>query len=168
MTKRDAVMKWLTYGGTLLLVCLLQLFVTDRISIFGVHPMLLPLCAVTVGILEGPSAGAGFGLATGLLSLVAIYRMPVLILLFLPLAGLLSGLVSEYVIQSRFLGSLLCSMICLVCIEGYHIIPRLVAGVPIRPLLQIALPELLYSLLCLVPVYFLFHLAHRRVSRLYR
>lgn len=167
MTKQDSIRKWLTYGGTLLLVCLLQLFITDRISIFGVHPMLLPLCAVTVGILEGPSGGAGFGLATGILSLVAIYRMPVLILLFLPLVGLLSGLISEYVIQSRFLGSLLCSMICLTCIEGYHVLPRLVAGVPFKPLFQVALPELLYSLLCLIPVYFLFHLAHRRVQRIY-
>ncbi len=167
MAKRDIVFKWITYGIVLLLVCLLQLFIADRISFFGVRPILLPLCVVTIGIFEGPLGGIGFGLATGILSLIAIYRTPILILLFLPLMGMISGLISEYVIQSRFLGSLLCSMICFVCIEGYHILPRLLIGIPIEPLFRIALPELVYSVLCLIPVYFFFHLAHRRIERIY-
>ena len=167
MTKRDTIMKWVTYAVVLLVTCLLQLLLADRLPVFGVRPLLLPLCAVLVGVLEGPYAGTGFGLCVGIVSLITVYGTPTLILLFLPCLGMLSGLIGEYVIQSRFLASLLSALIGLTCIELYHVLLRLLRdGVPLLRLLPIALPELLYSLLWLIPIYFLFRWASRRVERL--
>ena len=63
MTTRDFCIKWLAYGLALLPVWLLELFVLSRYPFMGIKPMLLPLAAVAVAALEGPSGGAGFGLA---------------------------------------------------------------------------------------------------------
>ena len=83
MTTRESFGKWAWYGGALLLLCLIQLMVSDQIVLYGARPTLLPLCAATVAVWEEPSAGAGFGLAAGLLSVIAFPHISPLIVLFL-------------------------------------------------------------------------------------
>ena len=65
MTRQDFLYKWFFYGLSLLPVWWLELFVLSRFPVLGATPMLLPLAAVAVAVLEGSVSGAGFGLAVG-------------------------------------------------------------------------------------------------------
>mgnify|MGYP000712518133 CR=1 FL=1 len=53
MTRRDQIHKWFVYALALIPVWLLDEFVLNRIPLFGVIPMLLPLAVVAVAVLEG-------------------------------------------------------------------------------------------------------------------
>ena len=57
MTTQDFSIKWLAYTLALLPVWFLDAFFLSRFPVFGVRPMLLPLCAAAVATLEGASAG---------------------------------------------------------------------------------------------------------------
>ena len=67
MTRRDQIVKWLTYALGLLPVWVLDAYILNRFPLRGVSPTLLPLAVVAVAVLEGAFAGAGFGLGVGLL-----------------------------------------------------------------------------------------------------
>lgn len=67
MTRRDLIHKWLVYALGLLPLWLLDDYILPRYPLFGVTPMLLPVAAAAVAVLEGAYAGAGFGMAVGLL-----------------------------------------------------------------------------------------------------
>ena len=68
MTRRDQIHKWLIYALGLFLVWVLDAQILNRLPVLGTIPMLLPLAVVSVAVLEGAYAGAGFGLAVGLLA----------------------------------------------------------------------------------------------------
>ena len=53
MTRQDFLIKWGVYALALVPVWFLELFVLNRFPLFGVAPMLLPLAAVCVAVLEG-------------------------------------------------------------------------------------------------------------------
>ena len=66
MTRRDQTHKWFVYALALIPVWLLDEFVLNRIPLFGVIPMLLPWRGGG-GRAGGSVAGAGFGMAVGIL-----------------------------------------------------------------------------------------------------
>ena len=63
MTRQDQMYKWSIYALGLLPIWILDAYLLGRYPIMGVKPMLLMLAVVTVAVLEGALAGAGFGLA---------------------------------------------------------------------------------------------------------
>ena len=67
MTRSDFIIKWGVYTLALVPVWILELYVLSRYPLFGVKPMLLPLAVVAVAVLEGSTAGGGFGLFVGVL-----------------------------------------------------------------------------------------------------
>ena len=67
MTRRDQIHKWFFYALGLFPIWVLDAYILNRLPVFGVIPMLLPLAVVSVAVLEGAYAGTGFGLAVGLL-----------------------------------------------------------------------------------------------------
>lgn len=164
MPIRNWLIKWSLYGLALLLIYLLQTLVTDRILILGVRPDLIPVAIVAVAILEGGVGGAGFGLGAGLFSVAAFYDVSILIILIYPLAGAIVGLVAEYVLQNNFLSCFLCVVIFFAVMEIWRVLPPLIGGDSLAALLRIALPELLYSLIFTLPIYFLFHAVYKRVG----
>ena len=96
MTRRDLIQKWLTYGLGLLPVWLADAYILPRYPLWGVTPMLLPLAAAAVAVLEGAYAGTGFGLAVGLLWELAYPGGFGGLVFFLALAGMVMGAVSQY------------------------------------------------------------------------
>lgn len=74
VTRQDFLIKWGVYALALVPVWFLELFVLNRFPLFGVAPMLLPLAAVCVAVLEGTTAGAGFGLFVGILCDAAYFN----------------------------------------------------------------------------------------------
>ena len=101
MTRRDFILKWLLYALALLPVLLLEIYIFPWIPIFGIIPSLLPIAAITVAMLEGPVAGAGFGLFVGILSDALTGGTPGTMILFLAILGYAAGIASRYGIHQN-------------------------------------------------------------------
>ena len=72
MTPRDIAWKWMAYGAALALITVFNYYVLTFLPL-GAVPMLLPVTAVAVGVLEGARAGAGFGIAAGIVLAAATH-----------------------------------------------------------------------------------------------
>lgn len=166
MTTKDFVTKWLAYGLMLLPVWFLECFVLSRFLVFGVKAALLPLAAVAVAVLEGGAAGAGFGLAVGILYDTAVPGMPGAMTLALALIGLGAGLLAQYALRQDLLGCLICSALAMGIIDAGRIIARLFTrSAPLEAMAGVAGREILWSL-CFVPlIYLMFRWVFRRVPK---
>ncbi len=164
MTRRDFIIKWLFYGAGLLPVWFFEQAVFNRFQVFGASPMLLPLAAAAVAVLEGPAAGDGFGLAVGMLCDAVYYGVPGGMTLGLAVTGMAAGVAAQYVLKKSFVGCLICSAVTLVLIDGARAALYAFQGAPLWALLRVAVPEILWSLAFAGPVYLLFRAIHRRVQ----
>ncbi len=169
MTRRDLVIKWLLYALAVLPVWFAEVYLLNRFKLFGVSPMLLPLTAAAVAVLEGSTAGAGFGLAIGVLC-DAVYGSSGAMTASITLLGAAAGVAAQYRLKQNLTGCILCSFAMLFLIDLGRVLWRLLAGVaPLSALLSVAVPEVLYSL-CFVPlVYLLFRVVydHTRFATLF-
>ena len=161
MTRRDLIHKWLVYALGLLPLWLLDDYILPRYPLFGVTPMLLPVAAAAVAVLEGAYAGAGFGMAVGLLWELAYPGGFGGLVLGMALAGMAIGALAQYALSQSFPGCLLCSA----AILALRVLRGLITHAASLPaLLQVAVPEFLYSLAWTPVVYLLFRAIFRRVG----
>lgn len=166
MTTKDFTIKWLAYALALLPIWFLEAFLLSRYPLFGVKPMLLPLCAIAVATLEGATAGTGFALAVGMLFDAMVPGVPGAMIFIMALLGLGAGLLAQYVLRQDLLGCFLCSALALVVMDALRIALRLAMGTaPLGAMLELAGKEILWSL-CFVPfVYLVFRWVFRRVPK---
>ncbi|MEG1720428.1 MAG: rod shape-determining protein MreD [Pseudoflavonifractor sp.] len=164
MTRQDFLTKWLVYGVALLPIWFLETYVLNRFPVFGVSPLLLPLAAVTVAVLEGGAAGAGYGLFVGVLC-DALYATAGAMTFGLMLLGAAAGMTAQFLLRQNLLGCYLCSTGALVLMDACRILWRLFWGqAELTAMLGVALPELLWSLAFLPLVYWVFSWVHRRTQ----
>ena len=165
MTRRDLIHKWLVYALGLLPLWLLDDYILPRYPLFGVTPMLLPVAAAAVAVLEGAYAGAGFGMAVGLLWELAYPGGFGGLVFGMALAGMVTGAVSQYALSQSFLSCLLCSAGVLGVLDSLRILRILFLQVEtLDVLLQIAVPEVALSLCWTPVVYWIFRRIYRRVG----
>lgn len=165
MTRQALIFKWFIYGLGLVPVWFLETAVLRRLPLLGVFPVLLPMAAVAVAVLEGPVSGAGFGLAVGVLCDAVYYGANGSMTIALALIGAAAGLVTQYALQENYWGFLLCSAGALAAVDALRMLRRLFLGTaPFLPMLRVALPEILWSLVFSPIVYFIFRSAYRRVG----
>ncbi len=165
MTRQDQMYKWFIYALGLLPIWVLDSLLLGHWPIFGVKPLLLPLAVAAVAVMEGATAGAGFGLAVGLLWVLSCAGSSSGMILFLVLAGMWAGIAAQYALTQGFLGCLLCSTGILAALEGLHILWGLFSQMaPFSVLLEVAGKELLCSLLWTPLVYLIFRSIFRRVG----
>ena len=128
MTQRDRMLQWAAYGIALLLILGVETLLLSRLPFRGTLPVLLPLALAACATLEGPRAGAGFGIAVGILMAVAagggFWRIPLC-----SAAGMGVGLIARYVLHQDFMGHLVCSALLLFCRMLWCIGIRLFLGV---------------------------------------
>lgn len=166
MTTKDLVIKWAAYALAVLPVWFLEDYLLSALPLFGVKPMLLPLCVIAAAILEGAAAGAGFGLAVGVLFDAMTPGTPGLCILLLALLGLAAGLLARYVLRQDLAGCLICSALALAVIDAFRVFSRLLTGAaPLSVTLPLAGKEILWSLCFVPPVYLLFHWVFNRVPK---
>ena len=165
MTRRDQIHKWFVYALGLLPVWILDEFILTRIPLLGVVPMLLPIAVVAVAVQEGALAGAGFGMAVGLLWELAYPGGFGGLVFGMTLAGMLTGSIAQYALSQSFVSCLLCSAGVLAMIDAARILRYLfVQAETLDVLLQVAAAEIVVSL-CFTPfVYLLFRMVFRRVG----
>ena len=65
MTRRNFAIKWLLYGLATLLFVVLQSLLLNHITLWGIHPFLLPLIVALATMWEG-NEGVVFSLIFGL------------------------------------------------------------------------------------------------------
>ena len=166
MTRSDFLIKWGVYALALLPVWFLELFVLNRFPVLGVTPMLLPLAAVAVAVLEGAVAGAGYGLFVGVVCDAVYFSAHGSMTLGLCLLGLLAGVLAQYALRQSLAGCLVCSALALVLLDALRISAFLLRGVASLPaLLRVAGPEVLWSMAFVIPVYFLYRWVFCRVPK---
>ena len=165
MTRRDLIQKWAVYGLGLVPIWLLDACILPRYPLWGVVPMLLPLAAAAVAVLEGASAGTGFGLVVGLLWELAYPGGFGGLVLYMALAGMAMGAVSQYALSQSFLGCLICAAGALGLLELLRMARMLfINAAGLSELLQVAVPEFLWSLAWTPLVWLLFRAVYNRVG----
>ncbi len=165
MTRRDLIHKWSVYTLGLLLVWLLDAYILPRYPLWGVSPTLLPPAVAAVAVLEGTFAGTGFGLAVGLLWELAYPGGFGGLVIFMALAGMATGGLSQYALSQSLPGCLLCSAGVLILLDGLRVAGRLIANTAsLSALLSVAVPECLISLAWTPLVYLLFRTIFRQVG----
>lgn len=166
MTTKDFCIKWLAYALALALIWVLEAYLLSALPVFGVRPMLLPLCAVAAATLEGASGGAGFGLAVGVLFDAMHPGAPGLMIAVMALLGLGTGLLAQYVLRQDLAGCLICSVLALAAVDALRILRRLADGsAPLGGMLELAGKEIGWSM-CFAPlIYLVFRWVFNRVPK---
>lgn len=165
MTRSDLIHKWLVYALGVVPVWLLDAYILPRFPVFGVAPMLLPLAVVSVAVMEGIAAGAGFGMGVGLLWEAAYPGGFGGLVIGMALAGMASGAVAQYALRQPYAGSLLCSACTLLALDGLRVLRGFVTdSAPLAVLLRTAVPEVLLSLAWSPVVWFIFRRIFNRVG----
>ena len=165
MTRRALVHKWSFYALALFIVWVSDAYILPRYPVFGLSPMLLPLAGCAVAVLEGSRAGAGFGMAVGLLWESAYPGGFGGLVFGMTLAGMLLGAAAQYILSQSFPSYLICSAILLAALDLLRILRALLYdAAPISALLQTAGGECLLSLVWSPLVWLLFRAVFRRVG----
>ena len=165
MTRRNLIHKWSVYGLGLVLVWLLDGCILPRYPLFGTIPMLLPLAATAVAVLEGAYGGAGFGMAVGLVWELAYPGGFGGLVFGMAAAGLAAGSASQYILSQSYPGCLICSCGVLLGLEALRLFRGVVTDTAaFGAMLPVAGAELARSLAWSPVIYLLFRSIYRRVG----
>lgn len=167
MTQRDKIIQWTGYAIALILTAGAERLVLSRLPLLHVIPVLLPLALCACAVLEGPQAGAGFGIAVGVFMAAAagggFWRLAVC-----SAAGFLCGLATRFALPHSFSGHLICSALVMGIRMVWCIVFHLLTTSAALPLLlHIAVPEFLWSMVFAGPVYLLFRFVCTHWGALY-
>ena len=151
MTRRDVIVKWISYLLAAWLTAMVNYYVLPSLPI--PIPLLLPVLAVAGGTLEGAPFGAVYGMACGAL-MSGLGGGRALCIAVLSAFGWAAGLITQYVLRRDVWGCLICSGGALLLWECREVGARLLRGAaPPGLLFRVGGGELLCSLLFILPVY---------------
>ena len=158
-------MKWTAYLLALLAVTVLNYYVIGPLPI--ALPLLLPSLAVAGGTLEGARFGAIYGMACGA-AMSGLSCLNAGCIVSLSAFGWLAGLCTQYVLRRDVWGHLISAAAALLLWELWEVGSRLLTrAAPIQVLLQVAGPELGWSLALTLPVYWLARFCCVNYGRIY-
>lgn len=164
--RQSDVLKWLKYALGTLAVWMAETLFLNRLPVFGVIPVLLPLAAVAVGLWEGELSGAVYGLCLGVFADAVYPGLPGGMTLGLCLVGWLTGAMSRFRVRQNLPGYLICAVGSMTALEGLRVLSAALSRLGGLPdLFSRAGRELACSLLYAVPVYLIFKLINLTVNR---
>lgn len=165
MTRRDITVKILAYGITLLLLAVVNYDVLPLAPL--PIPLLMPLCAVAGGCLEGAQFGAGLGAAAGIFQ-TALGHGGWGDVALLCIVGWLCGLLGQYVLRQDLWGHIICCVVLVGLWEAIQLLTLWGEGAaPLRVLLPLAGGEALCTLVWAFPVYGLHRFCCLHYGRIY-
>ena len=156
--------KWVSYAAAFLFLFFFESCLLNRFPVQHATPVLAPLVVTAVALFEGPVGGAGFGLAAGLFCSAVCYRSGLMAVPVFTLIGALSGATRTQRIGRSLFGCAICALGGLAILELARFANvALLHGSAPRAMLRIAVPELVYSMVFLVPVYLIIRTVYRKV-----
>lgn len=146
----------------------LQTMIFSRGGLLGVKPLFLPALVVVIGMYEGGVWGGLLGLLTGYFCDMSYSDSTVLFLILFSAYGFLSGLLTEFFINCRFIAYLLLAAVALLFTSFCQIFPLWIfRGTSLNLLTPIALLQSAWSLPFAVLFYFVVkHIVGRERNRL--
>jgi len=142
---------WTSYLAAMVLVAAVNYYILGPLPI--ALPLLLPILAVAGGTLEGAPFGAVYGAVCGAVMSSLGHLSPGCIAA-LAAIGWISGLTTQYVLRRDVWGHLICSAVTVLAWELWTVGSRLLARLaPLEVLLRVAVPELFWTLVLALPVY---------------
>ncbi len=165
MTRHDHTIKWLIYALGALPVWLVETTLLNRLPLFGVIPVLLPLAAVAAALFEGGKAGAVYGLCLGVVADAIYPGTPGGMILALAFIGWLTGVLGQYRVRQTYVGYLLCAGVGTLLLELVHVLTGLLTRLgPPAALIKTAALEGGWSLCFTLPIFGLYKLIFRKVG----
>jgi hypothetical protein len=147
--------------GLLILLYVLQTDVFTRLRIDSVCPMLLPIAAVGFGLFEGGLRGGLWGIAAGIFCDISA-GTNFLFTIYLCAVGFTAGFLSEFVMARGFPSFFVMNAVALPFGALLQIFPLIVYhNAPPAPLFISLLIQAAYSMIFVIPVYFLVRRAAR-------
>lgn len=163
LRNHGSLIKWLLYSAVFFLFFFLECCIFNRYPIHGAVPVLAPLTVITVACFEGSLSGSLMGLAVGTLCSLVYYRGGALMIPVCTVLGMLAGITTTRQMGKTLPGTLLCDVEGIFLLEFFQVsLQHVFLQTELDPLLQIAVPEGLYSLLFALPVYWLYRLIYHR------
>ena len=164
MSQRNALYRWFFYALAACLFLFLQGLLFNRLQVWGIHPFLPPVLAVTAAVWEDRQeslcAGAVFGL---LCDLVMRPPIPCFYVLAFSAAAFLAGFIAKGWIQPGFFCALAVSVSSLILCGGFFALIFSIRGIN-DPAVAVSIigRELLLTLPLIPFVYLLFRHIRRR------
>lgn len=157
------LIKWTSYALAFLMVFFFECCVLNRFPLYGAIPNLSLLVVVAVALFEGSINGSIFGLAIGFFCSAVYYRSGLMMIPIYTIIGACAGATRKEKIGRSLLGCAVCSLGGLIFLEVCQVLRFFLGGTALSVLAALALPEALYSLPFLIPIYFLVHAVYKRV-----
>lgn len=136
----------LLYALYLFLALVFQTMVLTYIRPLGVCPFVLPAAAVAVGMFEGGTWGAVFGLVLGIFTDMVFVESTVTFTLLFPALAFATGFVSQFFINRRFFGYMLAAACGLLITALVQMLKVWAADTASLSMLGTALLQTLWSL----------------------
>jgi len=166
LINRDKVHRALWCALYMAVTLLLQNTVFAHIALFGVHAMFVPAVVVAVGVFEGGTWGAVFGLIAGYFCAMGYPGTGMLFAVLFAVIGFGAGMASEYLVNRTLLGFLcLCMLGFLITGFAQMFRPWIFKGAAFAPLLGAALRQTIVSLPLAIPYFYISRGAARKRVR---
>jgi cell shape-determining protein MreD len=141
---------------------ILQTSVFTHLKLFKVYPMLLPLAVVGIGLFEDGLRGGIWGIVAGVFCDMSVAGSSYLFTVSLAAAGFFVGFLSEFILARGFPSFFVLSLMVLCLLSLLQMFRYLVFdGISFSILGKVALYQILYSAVFILPLYY----PIRRITR---
>jgi len=152
-TKFHIVLRGMGYSVLLVICFILQDSVFSNFPIFGVKPIIMPVCCAAIALAEGMERGGGFGLACGVLCDIAMGSPPIGFTLLLTFLGLGIGWLGDRLMGRNIVTLFIFALGALLICAFFQIFNLLVfGGAPFGALMKIVFGQTVYSLVFVIPL----------------
>lgn len=162
--RRRIFFRWLFYGTAAVGFALLQSLLLNRLSLWGIHPFLLPALVAVAAAFEARRESFVFALVLGFFCDLAMPGViPCFYVLAFTFCALLSSLTSRRLIVPGFVCSMVCCGVSTVfCGFLYALLFSFFHALTAVDALLLVGRELLLSVPCFLLVHFVFQAIYRR------
>ena len=163
LINKDKVHRVLWCALYMAVTLLLQNTVFAHIALFGVHAMFVPAVVVAVGVFEGGTWGAVFGLIAGYFGAMGYPGTGMLFAVLFAVIGFGAGMLAEYLINNSllpFLVTCLAAFLLTAFCQMFRL--WIFHGASFWRLLAVALGQSVLSLPLAIPYYYISRAFHRR------
>lgn len=163
LINKDKVHRVLWCALYMAVTLLLQNTVFAHIALFGVHAMFVPAVVVAVGVFEGGTWGAVFGLIAGYFGAMGYPGTGMLFAVLFAVIGFGAGMLAEYLINNSllpFLVTCLAAFLLTAFCQMFRL--WIFHGASFWRLLAVALGQIVLSLPLAIPYYYISRAFHRR------